>query len=200
MGDIKNSASRNDGDSKQPDVNPNSFAAIWSDSVRITGVKVAYYHICHTKLWLFSHNINLEQENEKVQIGKQLHEDRYKKKRRDVTIGDTMSIDFLETKDTIRIHEVKKTKKMEKAHEAQLLFYLHYFKEQGIEATGVINYPLLNKTQNITLTPENESTLVQEIADIKKIVLGKIPIPRRKKICPKCAYYEFCFSGTEYMK
>ncbi|ODV48796.1 CRISPR-associated Cas4 family exonuclease [Methanohalophilus euhalobius] len=198
MGQMKNTDSGKKRESEQPDVDPNSFAAVWSDSVRITGVKVAYYHICHTKLWLFSHNINLEQENANVQIGKQLHEDRYKKKRRDVTIGNTMSIDFLETKGTIRIHEVKKTKKMEKSHEAQLLFYIHYFKKQGIEATGVINYPLLNKTQNITLTPENESTLIQEIEDIKIIVLGKMPNPKRKKICPKCAYYEFCFSGSEY--
>ena len=28
---------------------------IVTGSMRITGVKIAYYFICHTKLWLFSH-------------------------------------------------------------------------------------------------------------------------------------------------
>ncbi len=30
---------------------------IIAGAMRITGVKIAYYFICHTKLWLFSHNI-----------------------------------------------------------------------------------------------------------------------------------------------
>ena len=38
----------------------NIYAGIQSGAVRITGVKIDYYHICHTKLWLFSHNITLE--------------------------------------------------------------------------------------------------------------------------------------------
>ncbi len=38
----------------------NIYAGIQSGAVRITGVKIDYYHICHTKLWLFSHNITLD--------------------------------------------------------------------------------------------------------------------------------------------
>ena len=40
------------------------------------------------------------------------------------------------------IHEVKLTDKMESAHEFQLLYYLYYLKQKGIEnLKGQIDYP-----------------------------------------------------------
>ncbi|MFI5384341.1 MAG: Dna2/Cas4 domain-containing protein, partial [Methanosarcina thermophila] len=68
----------------EPEISLN--VEVFLDSVRITGVKVNYYHVCKTKLWLFSHNINLEKENDSVAIGKMLHEDRYKKNYKNITI------------------------------------------------------------------------------------------------------------------
>jgi len=176
----------------EPETNVN--AEIFLDSVRITGVKVNYYHICETKLWLFSHNINLEKENDSVAIGKMLHEDRYKKNLKNVTI-DGISIDFVKAGQKLEIHEVKKSKKMDAADRAQLLFYLYYLKKKGFECVGVLNYPLLNKTERIELSPEDEIGIEKDIEDIKRIVLGSILSPERKKICLKCAYQEFCFCG-----
>jgi len=83
----------------------NIYAGIQSGAVRITGVKIDYYHICHTKLWLFSHNITLEAGHENVEIGKQLHEDRYKRDGKDVTIDNTISIDFVRRGSSIELHE-----------------------------------------------------------------------------------------------
>jgi len=176
----------------EPETNVN--AEIFLDSVRITGVKVNYYHVCKTKLWLFSHNINLEKENDSVAIGKMLHEDRYKKNLKNVTI-DGISIDFVKAGKKLEIHEVKKSKKMDAADRAQLLFYLYYLKKKGFEATGILNYPLLNKTEKIELSTEDEISTERDIEDIKRIVFGSIPFPERKKICLKCAYQEFCFCG-----
>ncbi|HII79238.1 MAG TPA: Dna2/Cas4 domain-containing protein, partial [Methanosarcina sp.] len=85
----------------------NMYAEIFLDSVRITGVKVNYYHVCKTKLWLFSHNINLEKGNDNVALGKILHEDRYKKNSKNITI-DGISIDFVKAGKRIEIHEIKK--------------------------------------------------------------------------------------------
>ena len=133
----------------------NIYAEVLLDSVRITGVKVNYYHICKTKLWLFSHNINLERENDSVNIGKVLHEDRYKNNLKNVTI-DGISIDFVKTGKRIEIHEIKKSKKMDAADRAQLLFYLYYLKKRGFDAVGILNYPLLNKTEKIEMNPEDE--------------------------------------------
>lgn len=180
----------------KPPVEPekNVNAEVFLDSVRITGVKVNYYRICKTKLWLFSHNINLEKENDSVALGKMLHETRYKKNVKNVTI-DGISIDFVKAGEKFEIHEVKKSRKMDDADKAQLLFYLYYFKKKGFEVTGILNYPLLNKTERIELSPEDEVSIEKDIEDIKRIVLGFFPSPEHKKICLKCAYQEFCFCG-----
>jgi CRISPR-associated exonuclease Cas4 len=74
---------------------------IITGAMRITGIKVTYYFICHTKLWLFSNNITLEKENDNVNIGKLLHEDRYKRDSKEITIDQTISIDFIRKGDTI---------------------------------------------------------------------------------------------------
>ncbi|MHC1599522.1 MAG: CRISPR-associated protein Cas4 [Candidatus Methanospirareceae archaeon] len=171
----------------------NIYAGIQSGAVRITGVKIDYYHICHTKLWLFSHNIALEAGHENVEIGKQLHKDRYKRDGKDVTIDNTISIDFVRRGSSIELHEVKKTKKMADADRAQLLFYIYYLKQRGVSAEGVINYPVIRETVRVTLTPDDEAFLQRDIEEIERIVQGRMPHPLRKRICAKCAYIEFCF-------
>jgi CRISPR-associated exonuclease Cas4 len=166
---------------------------IITGAMRITGVKVTYYFICRTKLWLFSHNITLEKEHDNVNIGKLLHEDRYKRDSKEVTIDQTISIDFIRKGDTIVLHEIKKAKSMEQAHRQQMLYYLYYLKSKGIKATGEINYPLISKKEEIMLLEKDETDMECVINDIRKIVMGRMPQPERTKICKKCAYYEFCF-------
>lgn len=166
---------------------------IVTGAMRITGVKIAYYFICHTKLWLFSHNITLEKENDNVNIGKLIHEDRYKRDSKEITIDQTISIDFIRKGDTIVLHEIKKTKSMEAAHRWQMLYYLYYLKSKGINATGEINYPLVSKKEEIVLLEKDESEMENVINDIRKIAMGRMPPSKKVNICKKCAYYEFCF-------
>ncbi|ABE52052.1 CRISPR-associated protein Cas4 [Methanococcoides burtonii] len=164
--------------------------------IKITGVKINYYHICHTKLWLFSHNIALEHENENVNIGKQIHEDSYSKNKKEITIDNTISIDFVKKRDDIlELHEIKKTKSMEDAHLQQMLYYIYYLKKRGIDSYGVMNYPLLNQTREVVLTSDDEMKIEDDIINIEKIITGRMPHPKRIRICPKCAYFEFCFCG-----
>ncbi|WNY26319.1 CRISPR-associated protein Cas4 [Methanolapillus ohkumae] len=165
-------------------------------STSITGVKVSYYFICRTKLWLFSHNIQFERENDNVQIGKGLHEERYSRDKKDITIDQTISVDFIEkTKEDgkLILHEIKKSQSMEEAHEWQMLYYLYYFKTKGMDAEGELNYPLTSQTKKVFLTPEKEEKMTEIMDDILKIIAGKMPAPERKQICPKCSYFEFCF-------
>ena len=167
-----------------------------NSQISITGVKVSYYFICHTKLWLFSHNIQLEKENEDVQIGKDLHETRYSRDKKDITIDQTISVDFIEKSmenGKLILHEIKKSKRLEEAHQWQMLYYLFYFKEKGIEAEGELNYPLVNKKEKVILTAEKENQMREIMDDILKIINDKLPSPQKKQICPKCAYFEFCF-------
>lgn len=65
--------------------------------IRFTGSQINYYFICKRKLWLFSHNIELEPESDLVKLGKLLHENRYKRRMKEVQV-DRIKIDFVENK------------------------------------------------------------------------------------------------------
>lgn len=47
----------------------------------ITGVMVYYYAVCKRKLWYFYNEIEMEDGNENVQIGKVIDEESYKQKK-----------------------------------------------------------------------------------------------------------------------
>ncbi len=161
----------------------------------IRGTQVNYFFICPTKLWLFSHFIQMEQNSELVELGKLIHEHSYSRERKEEIIDSTISIDFIKRKDYIELHEVKKSKKMEKAHVFQMLYYLYYLKTKGINAIGYIDYPKSRTRKQIVLTSELEKELKIVLNNIRKIIEGPIPKPVRKSICKKCSYYEFCFGG-----
>lgn len=161
---------------------------------KINGTQINYYFICKTKLWFFSHNIQMEHESDNVALGKQLHENSYKKEK-EFLIDDLINVDFIKSTNPIEIHEVKKTKSMEKSHEFQLLYYMYYLKHKKEikDIIGYIDYPLNRKKLKIELTEEKENQLNGILEDIKNIIVGEIPKPKKSKICRKCAYFEFCF-------
>lgn len=161
----------------------------------IRGTQIGYYFICKTKLWFFSHNLQMEQESELVALGKQIHKATYNREKKDQTIDNLISFDFIRTGDILEIHEVKKSQKMEDAHEFQLLYYLYYLKkEKGLEeAIGFIDYPKLRKKKTIKLEPYLEAEMEKLLEDIITIVEGELPKPVKIPICRKCAYYEMCW-------
>ena len=162
---------------------------------KINGTQINYYFICKTKLWLFSHNIQLEHESESVKLGKILHEDSFKREKGHL-IDNLINVDFIKLTDCVEIHEVKKTQKMEKSHEYQLLYYMHYLKnEKDIDnIKGFLDYPKIRKKREIILTKEKEGELIEIIENIYKINSNEMPKPKKSRICRKCAYFDFCFS------
>ena len=96
---------------------------------KINGTQINYYFICKTKLWLFSHNIQLEDEHENVKLGKFLHETSFKREK-DFLIDNLINVDFIKITDSVEIHEVKKSQKMNLANEYQLLYYMFYLKHE----------------------------------------------------------------------
>lgn len=160
----------------------------------ITGQQVNYYFICKTKLWLSAHKINMELESENVKIGKQLHEKSYKRDK-DHLIDNLINVDFIRKRKDIEIHEVKKTPKMEKSHEYQLLYYMYYLNnEKDIDnIIGFIDYPKIRKKVKFELTKEKEVEIANIIQNINKIINSDIPKPKKLRICKKCAYYDLCW-------
>ncbi|PTD93816.1 CRISPR-associated protein Cas4 [archaeon SCG-AAA382B04] len=163
-------------------------------SLDLTGVEINYYFICKTKLWLFSNHVQMEDESELVKLGKLTHKESFEREEKEVNIG-PIKFDYIRRRNKLEIHEVKKSKKMYESHLYQLLYYLYYLKQLGIEASGVLKYPRLREEKKVELTREKENeikSLIQEVKDV--LNRDSFPKPEWKEICKKCAYREFCFS------
>ena len=158
----------------------------------ISGVEVNYYFVCKRKLWYFSHNINMEHTSEAVEIGSTIHENSYARKRREIGF-DGIKLDFVEVNKGL-IHEVKKSKAVEKAHIWQLKYYLYRLKDFGVAFTGKIDYPLIRRTENVNFNEDDEKEMEFILKDIEKIKsFPRPPVEKRAGICKKCSYYEFCY-------
>jgi CRISPR-associated exonuclease Cas4 len=167
-----------------------------SNTVIFTGTQVNYFYICHTKLWFFSNSFLMEHSSDIVALGKFINDIYYEREKKDQLVDNKIAIDFIKKGDKIEIHEIKKSNKMEKAHEMQLLYYLYYLKKKGITNTiGVINYPVLRRIKKVFLTEEYEREIEEALRKIKEIISMPIPPePIRKPYCKRCAYYELCWS------
>lgn len=93
------------------------------------------------------------------------------------------------------IHEIKKSNKVDKAHEWQLKYYMYVFEQHGIDGVkGILEYPLLRKTQEVILTDidrEEIQTIAEEITNV--ISQEQCPPVTKKGICKNCRYFEFCY-------
>lgn len=159
-----------------------------------TATHINYFLICHRKLWLFSHNIQCEQDSDTVAMGKLIHESSFADKRKEYEF-DGIKVDWLDLKNKV-IHEVKKSDKVEDAHIWQLKYYLYYFKMRGMgDFSGEINYPKLKKKQNVLLSDDDGKRIEEIIKKINSIISlpNPPPIDVNKKICRNCSYMELCY-------
>lgn len=161
------------------------------ENIVITGTQINYFFVCHRKLWLFTHNINMEHSNENVKIGTLLHEHTYIRKKKEIEL-DGIKIDFYD-RNTGIIHEVKKSKAIESSHVWQLKYYLYYFKKAGICVKGEIDYPLIRKKKKICLNDEDCRKIEKILNKILEIKKKSLPEADYRSFCRKCSYYELCF-------
>lgn len=159
----------------------------------ITGVMIYYNIVCKRKLWYFLHQIQMEQENENVLIGKALDENSYPRDDKHIEIDGVINIDFIRTKHVL--HEVKKSRKIEEAGIWQVKYYLYYLKRKGVNGINAkIDYPLLKQTVEVTLNEEDEKQLDIFCGDIRAVdAMTYPPEDKKKPICKACAYYDLCF-------
>ncbi len=160
---------------------------------QITGVMVYYYEVCKRKLWYFYHEIQMEQGNENVEIGKVLDEETYKRDKKHINIDNIVNIDFIRSKGIL--HEVKKSKKIEEASILQVKYYLYFLHKRGVKnIKGKIDYPLLKQNIDIELKDEDMENMEEVLNNIHDIVMKDTPpILDKKRICKSCAYYDLCF-------
>ncbi|MBB6713828.1 CRISPR-associated protein Cas4 [Clostridium gasigenes] len=166
------------------------------EDYKTLGVKINYYYICKRKLWLFSKGISFEKYNDRVLQGKVVHETSYKREQnKEIEIDGNIKIDII---DKNFIREVKISSKMEESDRMQLLYYLYYLKNMGIERRGKINYVKEKRVEEIELTNDDIQEIERVLVEIKEIdLLDKAPRNIKKPFCKKCSYYEFCYIMEE---
>jgi len=161
---------------------------------QITGTLVWYYYICPREVWLMAHEINPEQENPLIELGRLIHENSYSRERKGFeTAG--LKIDLIKKEDgKLMVGEVKKSSRFLKSATMQLAYYLLRLREMGIDASGELLIPKEKKRIKVELTTAIEQGLEQAFAGIEKIISAEKP-PEVKKIgyCRNCAYREFCY-------
>jgi len=135
--------------------------------------------------------MEMEIESDLVLLGKLLHETGYTRKFKEVQIG-RIKIDFLERGG--EIHEIKRSRRIEKAHLYQLLYYLYYLKRLGVAVKGVLHYPLLKRLVDVELTEEKEKEMEKILEDMQQVIDSAEPPPVEKKpYCRHCSYFELCW-------
>jgi CRISPR-associated exonuclease Cas4 len=166
---------------------------IVEDIPRLTGTQLNYLLVCPRKLWLFSHHITMERENEAVALGQLLHEESFQRQKKEVLIDDLIRIDFF---DDEAVHDIKKGRSMEEAHRAQILYYLWYLRQKGVEGLkGVINYPKQRRSVEVELTPAAEVEVEEWVRQVQMVVAQATPpvVEAPMRICRKCSYNELCW-------
>jgi CRISPR-associated exonuclease Cas4 len=140
----------------------------------------------------------MEHTNDTVYDGKMLHETSYPQrnnKHSELSIDAKYNgidlygkIDFYDARQKI-IHEIKRSNKVEKAHEWQVKFYLWLLKLNAIEeATAILEYPLLRQTDHVALSEEDIVHLQKVIENISQLRQSdQCPPVIHSKICTGCS-------------
>ncbi|HOK38408.1 MAG TPA: CRISPR-associated protein Cas4 [Bacteroidales bacterium] len=162
----------------------------------ITATYINYYIVCPRKLWLFANGIFFEHTSEAVLDGKLIEDSSYtyrSDKYTELEI-DGSKIDFYDVKNKI-VHEIKRSDKMEEAHEWQVKYYILLLKKNGIDGVkGILEYPRLRQKKEIHLLDEDEQNLKLIISNIEKIISSDDSPPLLyMDFCKSCSYYDFCY-------
>ncbi len=168
--------------------------------MHITATHINLYNVCKRELWLHANEIRFEHTSDLVYDGKLIQETSYPQRpgRYEELEVDGIKIDFYDAKNKV-IHEIKRSNKVENAHEWQVKYYIYVLEKMGIDGvTGILEYPTLRLTTEVLLTDKDRKQIEQIKNEIEEIVTSETCPPIIKaKICKSCSYYDFCYVKEE---
>lgn len=164
--------------------------------IPVTATLIAYLHLCHRKVWLHHHDIQMEHTNANVAMGKQIEESTYNRrpsKWKELAFKG-IKIDHYDPVNRV-VKEVKKSPKLEHAHIAQVKYYLYRLEQEGLESiSGIIEYPKQKKKTLVNLTQADRTAIKQWENEIHVIIAKDVcPELIKKPYCRSCAFKDFCF-------
>ncbi len=164
--------------------------------LNINGTMIWYYYICKREVWLISHSIESDQDDENIRIGKELHENAYNKESKEIKENHSIMDMIKDVNGHLLIVEVKKSSKTAEAAKMQLLYYMLELEldGNGIKPYGELRFPLEKKKLKVELTDENRKELEKTINNINEIIGGDIPKLIKNPHCKNCSYSEYCWA------
>ncbi len=163
--------------------------------INVSGTLIWYYYICPREVWLIGHQINPDEDDSNVSLGRFIQDYSYQRERKEIVVGQSKMDVFHRTEDGIVIGEVKKSSRFYNSARMQLAFYLSELKDRGINARGELRFPKEKRREEVALNEEIEKELDVAKREILHILyFDTPPHPTKIKFCPKCAYAEFCWS------
>ncbi|GFR35138.1 CRISPR-associated protein Cas4 [Thermobrachium celere] len=161
----------------------------------VNGTLVWYYNICKREVYLMSHGIVPNQDDENIEIGRFIHENYYRRNEKEIRFGNVVFDIMYQSGSKLIIGETKKSSKFLDASKWQLLYYLKILSDAGIEAKGVLQYPEERRRVEVELTEENIKKLKEMEEEIKNIIEAPLPPKVEDCIyCKSCAYREYCYA------
>lgn len=151
----------------------------------------------------------MEQESDTVALGRLLDESSYTRDDKQLQIeaeapdGTHLigKIDRMKIKQGV-LHETKKSRSCEDAHIWQVRFYLWLLYRNGVKCadgspfTGQLDYPLLKRTEEVTLSPDHIIALEQTVRSVCSLAQEESPPPvlTTRTFCRKCSFEELCYA------
>ena len=185
-----------------------SSNVLTKSNVRIGGMLVGYYRLCPRKAWWSLRGIWMEQESDTVALGRLLDEAAYARADKHLQVeaeapdGTPLigKIDRAKLREGV-LHETKKGRSCEDAHRWQVRFYLWLLHRNGVSRAdgspfvGQIDYPLLRRTETVTLEAEHLAELERTVANLCQLVTQETlpPVLTQRRFCQKCAFEELCY-------
>lgn len=166
-----------------------------NEKVDINGTLIWYYYICKREVWLIVHQIQPDQEDSNVELGRFIHEHSYNRSKKEISTGN-IKLDIIKNENgQLIIGEVKKSSKYEKSARMQLAYYLYELTKLGIYATGELLFPKEKKKLIVTLDKLIITEIKRAIKEILLIIYNENPPEAiRIPVCRNCAYSEFCWA------
>ena len=140
---------------------------------QVTGTHVWYYYICKREVWLMIHQLEANQDDENMQMGKAIGEHSYKRAKKEIDLGNA-KLDLIRTENGQVVVGKSRVFSLCRKCSKQLLFYLLQLKEMGIEARELL-IPEEKKRIDILLDEASEKEIIATIAKIEQIATAAKP-------------------------
>ncbi|MGW1839153.1 CRISPR-associated protein Cas4 [Streptomyces sp. NPDC002067] len=152
---------------------------------------LAYLQHCPRQLWLYMRGYRPEAQSGLVAFGEVVADTTFAR-RREVDLGEAR-IDWVTTGAVV--HETKSSRSPSADHAAQVRHYCLLLERRGVNVRGgVIHYPLIRRTTDVTWDDEARERAEDAEAEARAVIAAAAAPDRLiRGRCRGCSYLDYCW-------